>query len=138
MAQSTHTFIDNTLAGLTTQVNAFLATLIGGASVYILQVSVLMNAMQRRGGAQFQATISTTTSNTPPALATPFTLQFISAPNPSAFDTATAVFLASGAASFCTGWRLFSDVRDTSLLPAVTAWALANATVGAGANYSNT
>jgi hypothetical protein len=136
MTVSTKTFIDITTAGLAAQVNAFLAPLITTASVFVVQCSIIMNALERRGAAQYQCTITTTTGGSPPSLATPFTLQFEQAGSAAAFDAATAAFLLTAAAAYSIGWRVISDVRDPSLLPMVLGWTLANATAGAGANYA--
>lgn len=133
---ATHTFIDITPAALQTQVNAFLASLAGQA-YYVNQVSVIVNALQRRGAAQLQCTLSIVTAGSPPTLATPFTLQFVQAANTALFDAATTALLALSGSAFSIGWRVVSDVRETANLPNILAWCLTNATVGAGANYIN-
>lgn len=133
---ATHTFISITPTDLATQVNTYLATL-AATAYYVVQVSIIMNAMQRRGAAQYQACITTTTGGSPPSLATPFTLQFVQAKDAASFDAATAAFLLTPAAAYSIGFRVISDVRETGLIPFVLGWTLANTTSGAGANYAN-
>lgn len=133
---ATHTFIDITPAALQAQVNAYLASLAAQA-YYINQVSVLQCALERRGQAQLQCTLSIVTAGSPPALATPFTLQFIQAKNAADFDVATTALLALSGSAFSTGWRIISDVRVPANIPFILGWALTNSTIGAGANYVN-
>lgn len=133
---ATRTFIDITPTALAAQVNAYLASF-AGLSYYINQPSIIQNSMERRGQSQLQCIINIVTAGSPPALATPFTLQFVQAKDATAFDLATAAVLALPGSAYSTSWRNISDVRVPATLPFVLGWALTNATVGAGANYTN-
>ena len=135
MAIATQAFVDITPAGLATQVNAWLATFITSASVYVIQCSVVFNALARRGAGQYQCIITTSNPGGVPSLATPFTLQFLSAGSALAWNTAAVAALLTPAYAFTTGFRVISDVREPALLPDILAWALTSATAGANANY---
>lgn len=135
MAIATQSFVDTTPAGLATQVNAYLATLIGASSVYVIQCSVIVNALARRGASQLQCIITTSNPGGVPSLATPFLLQFLTAGNAAAWNTAAVAALLSSSYAFTTGFRVISDVREPALLPSVMAWSLTCATAGANANY---
>lgn len=137
MTITAQAFIDITPAGLATQVNAYLAPFVSGLSIYLIQCSIVMNALARRGAAQYQCLITTSNPVSPaPSLATPFVLEFLQAPNASAWNTAAAAVILSSQYAFTTGFRVISDVREPALLPEILAWSLTNATAGAGANYT--
>ena len=134
MARITTTYKANDLTALAADINAYLAPLIAGASVFILGLDIVLNLQDRALGTEYQATL-TIEDDSAPAVATPFVVVFLSESNTTDLDAAYVTYYAANPAAFQTAARNVSKITP-SRLNRLDTWILTNATAGASANYT--
>lgn len=134
MARVTTTFKSNTLSGLQALVNAYFLPLIGGSSVFVHGVDLVLNDEDRRLGTEYQATI--TVDDTGAAAQTdPYELQLIAESNVTDLDAAYVAFYLANPTAFTTAARNISRLTP-SRLTQITTWLLScDDAVNGAANY---
>jgi len=134
MARITTSYKANDLTELATALNAYLAPLIAGASVFILGLDVVLNLQDRALGTEYQATLTIEDAGAP-AVATPFEVVFLSDSNTTDLDAAYVAYYAANPTHFTTAARNVSKITP-SRLNRIDTWILVNETAGATANYT--
>jgi hypothetical protein len=135
MARITTTFKANTLAALQTLVNTYFAPLVGGASVFLLGVDLVLNDEDRRLGTEYQATI-TVDDNGAAAQSDPYELVLFAESNATDLDAAYAAYYTANPAIFTTAARNISRLTP-SRLTQLTTWLIAcDDAVDGAANYT--
>ncbi len=130
-------FQASSIVDLETAVNAFLAGLVGGSAVTIIQVSIKQNLLPRRQLKQTQLQCVITYNTAPVgAQATPFVLNLIQSGNVTDFQTALNAAMAVGGLLFVSGVRVISD-DEPAQIPQLMGWILTSTDAGASANYLN-
>jgi hypothetical protein len=120
MARVVHTVQANTIADLTTVINAVLAPLVGGAAAKIIGFYVVQIDTDRFLGQQYIAVITTDTTAAA-ALAAPYVWAGFQAGNATDLDVLQAAFLATHNADFVVGFRNIS-AYNLSRLKIITSW----------------
>lgn len=134
MARITTTYKANDLTEMASLLNAYLAPLIAGASVFIIGLDMVLNLQDRNLGTEYQATLTVETTAAP-AVATPFEVVFLSEKNVTDLDAAYVTWYAANPTAFKTAARNISKITP-SRLTQIDTWILTNATAGASANYT--
>jgi hypothetical protein len=130
------TFLSDTIAGLESAVNVFLATKVAGSSIIVLGLSIVLNDLDRYKGTQYSAILSYDDTGAA-AQATPYVLDIIDQANATDLDAAWAAWYVAHAADFTTGIRNITFGNNPSRLPRLTAWGVYSTTaVAAGTNWA--
>jgi hypothetical protein len=120
MARAARTIQANTLADLTTAINAFLAPLINASKTKIIGFYVIQIDTDRFLGQNYIAVITTDDTGAA-ALTAPYVWASFQAGNPTDLDTLQAAFLLTNAANFVAGFRNIS-AYNLSRLKIITSW----------------
>lgn len=136
MARTFNSIQANTLADLTTAINAYLAGLIGGAATKIMRMDIVQIQMERYLGKEFVCFI-TTNSTGAAALAAPYVFASFEYASDTDLETAVATYLTTHAADFVAGVRNISAALPSNLKK-VCGWTVSSTdAANAATNWSN-
>jgi hypothetical protein len=131
----TQAFRESSLSDLEDAVNAFLAPLVGGSAIVLLQVDVILNLLPRRMLKQGEFQCIITYQDTPVSpQAAPFVLATAQAGNPEDLATAMNAIAAGMGLTFVSGFRVISQ-DEPSQIPQMMSWCLTSIDPNASDNY---
>ena len=135
MTITTYVLKANTVADLTTAVNALFAAWIAGASRKVLGVSVILNDSERLLGTEYQVVITTNDTGAT-SQADPYVFAVAQEKSATELQASLDALIALDATAFWTGARVISQ-DIPSRINLLTAWIISAATASVTAATAN-